>query len=234
MPSVNPFSTPGVRSKPGQIELADVCNFARLDSLSEIGVEGEEYEDTELKRRGACAWLNANKYMCTLIFAICLIVLGVILYFLYPRTIQICYNLNFGKEVLYRLEGDEDEYEIAIKNSNYFLLDLQDLNIKAYYGEFVEDDQILSFDLGNWRIGAKTTSRRNVTYVYTQRFTAVVPSSRVLGCFTETVESLTFNLRVMFTGCILGLCRDVHNKELSYVKTCPSDDGWQCFNYKLL
>ena len=59
-------------------------------------------------------------------------------------------------DVVYRQAGDVDEYDIKIKNSNYYNLNLHDVQFDVYYGARDEAHQVFDFEIGDWFIGPRT------------------------------------------------------------------------------
>lgn len=205
-----------------QVELVDYDDTENVHQT----VQGTGSKEVE-KNKCRC------KHLCYLACAFFLLVIILTIYFLYPKNVQICYKFDFGQDVATKLQGDIDEYDIKIKNSNYYTVELHDVRFYAYYGYRVPDDQLLSFEIGDWNIGPRTTSIRNESYVYTQNFLSVVPSTMLYACVMQRIDNLSFNVSVAMKGCILGTCRDIDNDELVYDRDCPSDYGWKCMDYTI-
>jgi len=203
-------------------------------SSPQIEMEAIRDYETSCPRNRKTGKHRRYNCLCLLCCLLCLMVIGICLFLLYPRKIQLCYKLHLGWGVLTGREGDEGEYDIKIKNRNFYSIDLYDFEYDIYYGKRVEDYHVLTFPIGDWTIGPRTTSFRKETYVHTTRFTSVVPRSRILGCFAETVDDLSFNISAKLTGCVADLCRVIEKNNFVYVRKCPSDGrDWGCLDYSL-
>jgi len=205
-----------------QVELVDYDDRERV-ALTDDRTKSEK---SDVKEK--CRYKNL---CCVLLF---FLLLGIILsiFFLYPRTIQLCWKLQFTAQTLVSFKDDSGEYEIKIINGNYYALHLHDFRIKAYYGDRVEEKQVLEFDIGDWNIGPQTSIERNETYVHTQSWALALQGDTV-RCLSLMIDKLSFNISAVMESCILGKCKDIEENNLVFVKNCPSSDGWECWDYKI-
>jgi len=211
-------------SKVPDIELTD----ADVDECEVIVSSAEnKLEGAELQAKG-------NKGRCKCLCLVCVMSLTAIilcLYFLYPKTVQMCVKLDFGMEVLTQIEGDEGTYDIEVKNSNYYAVDIHNMEFGVYYGERIEEEQVLIASIDDWHIGALKSSLRNENYAYTHTFVDVVPRTEVIGCFRQMVDSLSFNVSAKMTGCMLGSCVDIESNEFVYIVNCVGEGKRGCIDY---
>jgi len=206
------------------IELADadIEDCEVLVSSADNKEEGEELHTKGNKGR--------RKWMC-LVCVILLTAIVLCVYFLYPRTIQLCVKLDFGSDLLTRTKGDQGNYTMKVKNRNYYAVEIHDMEFGAYYGERVENEQVLTAKIDDWHIGALKSSLRNESYVYTQTFITVVPRAEIIGCFKQMLDSLSFNVSAKLTGCMLGTCAEIEGNELVYTLNCKGEGKSGCLDY---
>jgi len=201
---------------------ADIADCEVIVSSAGNKLEGEE----------PIAEGNKGRRKCLCLFCVILLLAIILcLYFLWPKRVQVCVKLQFGMDVLSKLDGDEGTYDIEVKNSNYYALEIQNLEFGAYYGERIEDEQVLNAQINDWHIGSLKSSLRNENYVYTQTFAHVVPSAEIIACFRQMVDSISFNVSAKMTGCMLGSCVDIENDELVYVLNCVGEGQGGCLDY---
>jgi len=201
---------------------ADIADCEVIVSSADNTLEGEEPHGKGNKGRRKCLCLVCVILITAIILCI---------YFIYPKTVQVCVKLDFGAEVLSQVEGSKGTYTMEVKNRNYYAVEIYDLEFGVYFGERIEDEQVLIAQMDDWTIGGLKSSLRNENYVYTQTFVDVVPSSLVIGCFRQLVDSLSFNVSAKMTGCMLGSCLEIENDELVYVLNCVGEGKRGCIDY---
>jgi len=205
------------------------CAYAK--KVLSSGDWGNQTEGVE-KKQGCCAYVKRHNYTCLLLCFSSILAAVLTTYFLWLRTIELCYEFDFGAEVLLRKEGDEDIYEMKLVNNNYYKLALKDLDVKAYYGGREDNNEILGLFIDEWGVDSRESSTRDVTFVYMNNFTDVVSATMLWYCRSELIDSIEFELSVTFTGCMLNFCRDVVNNDLVFTKYCWIEGDWTCLDYQ--
>jgi len=182
--------------------------------------------------------LKGSKNFCrygSCMFWYFLLVLCCICFFLVPRHLEICLRFSFDNDdIAEKLLGDEGQFELEVKNTNFLPVNIFDLDIIAYSDD--SQDAVMNVvQKPDYFINPKTSSFINGTYVFAQNASAFVTNANAYCCSQGLRTELEFNLRFSFKGCLFSfMCMSEVVSEVTFFSDCPGHDEWGCTGFDLL
>jgi len=194
------------------------------------------FEDYQTKSIGDCAKLNSKRRRwCCIICNFFALATFVCCFIFYPHSVELCLRFSFEDwDIADKLSGEKGRYELRISNPNTLAVNIQGLEINAYYGNITEENGIINTNRTDYYIpGHSSYNLTNQTFKFTQDCTAVISPTTLNSCSKSYRAFVDFQLVSAYTGCVLEiLCQSGIVFESTYESTCPEDE-WVCTKLKV-
>jgi len=214
--------TPG-----GEVELGELGHKCPTPDAIE---SSSYYSEIDIQiivpeKGGDCDRIYIHKFsllFCTLT----LLTLIILCFIYYPKPVELCLNLSLDdEEIMEKVLNDEGSYQLNITNPNSIDVNIQGLEMTAYYGGVAEENWVLNTEKMDYYIPAHGMLSKNKTYTFTQNCTAAIPIATLNGCFNGYRAYMIYDIVISFKACVLSfVCHEGIVSKSNYQSACSEND----------